>query len=212
MSTGKESQPSMRFIKRNRHLTDESLPWAGIAFDPPVGSDELFHQLKSAYPSCDNLRQRKHLATIQFLIVELDAMRKKDSEQSKISKSAEDQETRYSNNPANGAADDLDYGCNPQHMPSSESPSGSSSVHSPELVDRSRTLVEDASGPAASSTLSREGEQIIVFDAKDGRSVQPRTKRRMTYEEKIAYKRKRRIGACDQCRRSKGRVMTTPFM
>ena len=48
--------------------------------------------------------------------------------------------------------------------------------------------------------------QQFVWSAHDGRSMQPKTKRKMTLEERSAYKETRRRGACDKCRRQKGRV------
>jgi hypothetical protein len=46
----------------------------------------------------------------------------------------------------------------------------------------------------------------IVFSASDGRPLQVHTKRRMTKEEKVMYKKIRKRGACIACRRQKGKV------
>lgn len=48
--------------------------------------------------------------------------------------------------------------------------------------------------------------QQIVFDASDGRTLQPKVKRSMTEAEKAGYRKTRKRGACSPCRRLKGKV------
>lgn len=48
--------------------------------------------------------------------------------------------------------------------------------------------------------------QHFVWSAHDGRPMQPKTKRKMTLEERSAYKETRKRGACERCRRQKGKV------
>jgi hypothetical protein len=54
-----------------------------------------------------------------------------------------------------------------------------------------------------------DSAQQFVFSVVDGRSMKPKTKRRMTREEKVEYKTTRKHGACPTCRRQKGKVCHT---
>jgi hypothetical protein len=60
--------------------------------------------------------------------------------------------------------------------------------------------------PAPSLRIVPNEAQQFVFSVVDGRPLQPKTKRCMTREEKVAYKKTRKRGACLPCRRNKGKV------
>jgi hypothetical protein len=48
--------------------------------------------------------------------------------------------------------------------------------------------------------------QQHVFSIVDGLETQPKKKRKMTPAERTAYKTTRKLGACDKCKRQKGKV------
>ncbi|KAF2446606.1 hypothetical protein P171DRAFT_262739 [Karstenula rhodostoma CBS 690.94] len=80
------------------------------------------------------------------------------------------------------------------------------STFSPKLADRMRkasqaTVDSEQSQAKASPTVAQQ----FVWSAHDGRSMRPKTKRKMTVEERNAYKNTRKRGACDKCRKQKGR-------
>lgn len=58
-----------------------------------------------------------------------------------------------------------------------------------------------------SPAIPRAGAgQQHVFSIVDGLALQPKKKRKMTPAERSAYKTTRKIGACEKCKRQKGKV------
>jgi len=84
------------------------------------------------------------------------------------------------------------------------SPSVVESVLSPKLAERTRN---ESRATADLEQTQPTSAQQFVWSAHDGRSMRPKTKRKMTVEERSAYKETRKRGACDKCRRQKGRVV-----
>jgi len=199
-------------IRRNKPTTDETPPWEGITFAFAVGSDLLADQLKHAYPDCKNLRQRKHQAAIHFLSLELEEMKRKDEEQSN---GHDIQNGHYFGSPKSGSTEVADYtsaSSSQQNTPSCTSPTTPHSNQSPKLADRSRVHSDqhaalESQQPVKPDTMS--SPQTFVFSAIDGRPLQPKTKRKMTNEERELYKETRKRGACSKCKRMKGKVNTT---
>jgi hypothetical protein len=197
-----ETRAAKLFIKRTQPTTDESPPWQGISFLLPVGSDQLADQLKNAFSDCKTLRQRKHKAAILFLETELDEMKVRDEKQSHH---PEAQDNHILSSPLSDSIELFDQpstGSTQQNTLSSSctSPTTTQSAHSPKLTDRSRPQFL---GP---EHLQSSKAQTFVFSAVDGRPLQPKTKRKMTVDERVVYKQTRKRGACDKCKRQKGKV------
>ncbi|RII10818.1 hypothetical protein CUC08_Gglean006818 [Alternaria sp. MG1] len=179
----------MRSIKRIHPTSDETPPWAGMAFTQPLDSDALHELLKNQYPQCTSMRQRKHLAAIDFLNRELESM----------------QNEAILLQASHPGPEELDV-CKHQRS-LSPSLSHSSSYRSPALVEhhlqQSPTITKIATG------------QQHVFSIVDGGlAIQPKKKRKMTPAERSAYKTTRKIGACEKCKRQKGKcthVIATPM-
>jgi hypothetical protein len=186
-------------IKRVEKTSDDTPPWTGITFTLPVDSDKLAEDLKRAYPDCSTLRERKHMAAIDFLQFELHQM------QSKISGSSEPVRHHF----------DSSLASDPRRIESDDHIRQSSVASSLSLVSTNQDLLS----PKESLMRSRD-EMVVsahesngfarefVFSVSDGRTLQPKTKRRMTREEKIVYRKTRMRGACSKCRRQKGKVCT----
>jgi hypothetical protein len=196
----------MEFIQRYQATADESPPWAGISFKHPVDSDVLAEQLKSAYPKCRTLRERKHQATIDFLVEELERMRTKDPTTPTVLASVD--------LPFDGIRQDVTKGyieiSSDRSRPQSASgytSSVSGSVHSPGMVDPARTNASAGVSSKPWTTPSAINSQQIVWNSHNGQSMRPKTKRKMTLEERKAYKKTRAQGACDSCRKQKARVL-----
>ncbi|KAF2866492.1 hypothetical protein BDV95DRAFT_201141 [Massariosphaeria phaeospora] len=196
----------MSFITRTQPTTDETPPWAGIAFDLPIDSDVLSDQLKKAYPTCRTLRQRKHKAAIDFLVHELHQMQSKDS--IFLSSSDNNPGQRYLGSPK-GESEELDdtnkIASPRQSLSYCNSPSLSSSMHTGQILQSNSPNAERPS-PTQPDSSKSPGKQF-VFSALDGRTMQPKRKRKMTVQERGAYKETRKRGACLKCRRQKGRVL-----
>ena len=222
----------MDFILRERATSDELPPWAGIIFKYPVranvycrfniqfwtnspvrfqvDSDQLSEKLRAAYPDYKTLRERKHQAAIDFLREELSRMQSgipiADASPVESFKSLTQEPLVDASNTAVEMVSDGDEFPN-----SSVSPPLDESLNFPKVLGRASRVSRASGGPeqSQSSALPKSAQQF-VWSAHDGRSMQPKTKRKMTVEERSAYKETRKRGACHRCRRKKGRVIVSP--
>lgn len=177
-----------------------------------VDSDTLSEKLRAAYPSCRTLRERKHQAAIDFLQEELHRMQYGTPIASVTrtgSFSSPAVEESYRNRPE-VVMDNLSEEGNGQRNPEYISIVPFEPLASPKRretgVDGCQTISNvQQSKPKALAVNAQQ----FVWSSHDGRSMQPKTKRKMTLEERSAYKETRRRGACDKCRRQKGRVLLT---
>jgi hypothetical protein len=206
-------------------------PWAGIEFVFAIGSDELADQLRDAYPEGKNLRERKHLAAIDFLKTELEKMGTA-SESSHGSFPLLDTSNSYRDmhSKTNDLHGSQPFVSRPHSVASQASPSVSSSLDSPRNMERARRTIEQHHTPdifkdpgkstdsgttsekrTASSTIPVVTAQTFVFSAMDGKLVQPRSKKTMSTPEREEYKKTRQRGACVKCRRTKAKVLEVPW-
>lgn len=188
-------------IKRISPTTDQTAPWEGVEFVHEVGSDALIEALRTCFPRYRNLRERKHAAIIQFLTAELAEML------SSNTRHASAVHTNGASGPEVALKDVR--GSVHLHNPLSAAPSPASS-------ECSSAPREDINNPTASSMPITQPSFIdpaaathssqYVFHAVDGRTMQQKSKRRMTAEERLEYKETRKRGACSKCKRLKGKV------
>lgn len=225
MAIPTQARTTTSFIFRRRPTPEGSSPWEDIFFIYPVESDELSQALRDAYPQCSTLRERKHQAVIDFLSEELRQMKCKAPDPSPVFSNAD--------LPQHAQRDDLSAfndelsNSSRQHSTSTCTSPSVSSVRSSVIADRSArhaaflmaynaepavsTITKPTADPGASGKVnSAVAAQQFVFSAHDGRAMRPKTKRKMTLEERSAYKETRKRGACDKCRRQKGRVLSAP--
>jgi len=177
----------MRPIKRSQPTSDASPPWAGMKFTQPVDSDALHELLKEQYPQCKTLRQRKHMAAIDFLRLELESMQHESTE-STTGTSCETQALSALDASRPGVEE---LAALTHRRSVSPSLSRSSSYRSPVHLDDHIPQIG-------------VGQQH-VFSIVDGFATQPKKKRKMTPAERSAYKTTRKVGACDKCKRQKGK-------
>lgn len=177
----------MDTIKRLEETREGSAPWVGIKFTHDIGSDDLSDHLKKAYPEGRNERERKYMAVIKFFQQELEKIQSPTSNvvpphdiQSGELKS--DINT-YSN------------GSRLQSTSPGDSTAASGSGDSPRLVSNRH--------PGADNP---QFAPFSVWNVFDGQTTKPKTKRKMTEAERKEYKRVRLVGACDHCRKQKGKV------
>ncbi|KAL1793663.1 hypothetical protein ACET3X_008645 [Alternaria dauci] len=170
----------MRSIKRVRPTSDESPPWAGMSFIQPVDSDALHELLRNQYPQCTSVRQRKHLAAIDFLKRELESM----------------QNEAMVFEASHPGLEGLDVSKHQRSI--SPSLSQSSSCKPP-------MLLEYHSQQSPSISKIGVGQQHVFSIVDGGLAIQPKKKRKMTPAERSAYKTTRKVGACDKCKRQKGK-------
>lgn len=192
-------------IRRFQPTLEETAPWTGIEFIHPVGSDQLADLLKSTYPDGLTLRHRKHMAAIDFLKGELKKMQPMFTGSSSTNEQADHQSIRSTTSEFS-AGDTFLVASRPQSELSHTSPSISSIAASPRLVERLRPATEQNERSDALPPILATASHTYVFSAVNGKPMQPKTKRRMTIQERQAYKETRKRGACLKCRRTKGKV------
>ncbi|KAL5376410.1 hypothetical protein DPSP01_010520 [Paraphaeosphaeria sporulosa] len=200
-------QFDMDFILRQQLTSDELPPWAGIVFKYPVDSDDLSEKLRAAYPDCKTHRERKHRATIDFLNAELSRMQSGSSIIDPNSPSNIKHPTQGSTpTAARLHAEVLSEGTEILSASDGTPSSLIESTISPKLAERIRKASQaTADSEQSQAHASPTAAQQFVWSAHDGRSMRPKTKRKMTVEERNAYKNTRKRGACDKCRKQKGR-------
>ncbi|KAJ5022413.1 hypothetical protein PSV08DRAFT_350208 [Bipolaris maydis] len=185
----------MDLIEREYPTSDDKPPWYGMVFKQSVYSDAMLESLKRRYPQGANLRERKHMAAIEFLQQELEDMQA--SEAALIPKT----------NPTNLMSDVASH--DRQHQKIGSLPySPTAQLSTPNITNgyhgrRSPTnKVPLVQSPTVSSNMSG---QEIVFSIANRPVVQRQRRKKMTASEKISYKQMRKIGACDSCKRQKAK-------
>ncbi len=182
-------------IERRFQTSDQTAPWDGVVFTYEVGSDELDQALRICYPTHRTLRQRKHAAIIQFLTIELNEMQSKDSIRLDIRPRFEDaQSNPHSPAQLQSTLREVQAAAS---FETSSVPRGKKQRSRLTPVPPTQTFIDSTTAVHASH---------IIFNAVDGRTMQQKTKRKMTAEERVEYKETRRRGACYDCRRQKGKV------
>lgn len=188
-------------IKRKLQTTDQTSPWDGICFVHDVDSDDLADALRTAFPRCRTLRERKLAATIDFFQHELAATYHGDnipvSMKTPPLSVVPGMSPAAFNTPMETDEDQLSAVLLPPPSPI-VSRSSAAYRHSPAQTPLSIAFPADPTLAATSTQL--------VFSSLDGRPMPQKTKRKMTKDERDAYKATRKRGACLRCKRQKGKV------
>ncbi|KAI5195886.1 hypothetical protein E4T39_08019 [Aureobasidium subglaciale] len=183
------------FIYRSGEQADPT----ALEFCPPKGSDELFFALKTAYPHVKTHSDRMRNAVIEFLKQELNA------EQTQLETPTIPLETDLSfDTPTTGSpwwpsmnstastlsSPDLFNMATPASMSSSQAPTMSrqSSSSQPSSSQKAKPGLEDMTG---------------VFSLSSTSQPKTRVRRKMTDSEKLEYRKRRIVKACDSCSKRK---------
>lgn len=190
-------------IRRNQDPSDSSLdPFAGIEFDPPLHSDELFYVLRTAYPEGRSQISRIKEATIAFLMGELKSERSQDTPVVVGTDMAPQQEQDdVGKLDATAGSSAISATC--------EYTATVSALAVDSAGDADRNLEAQPPTPTATRKMktSKAVESLtFVWSVADGSARQPRSKRTMTQVEKAEYQLRRRIGACNVCKPKKRKV------
>lgn len=156
---------------------DAADPTARLEFYPPMGSDELHDALKRTYPHLPSLQARMREAVIEFYLTE--------------------------QNPHNEFlhfTPDTTISISPNHLSSNES-SFISTVYTPPAMESTPNSSE-----ATSSSTPSQQDLMNVWTLSTSTQTKIHKRRNMTAEEKIKYKAKRLVGACNDCRRRRRKV------
>jgi hypothetical protein len=161
-------------------------PCAPLTFYPPKGSDELHEALKASYPFETSLSSRMRQAVIDFLM-------------------AEQQQDQFMESPISSTNQ-----MTPEYLPSPQS-SFVSTMPSPAIsgyASFNSTSLTDA--PAEPAPLPAQQDLMTVWNLPSKPDAKIHTRRAMTAEEKKAYKQKRIVGACADCKRRRRKVGLNP--
>jgi hypothetical protein len=150
---------------------------APLEFYPPKGSDALHEALMVAYPHEANLSSRMRRAVIDFLLTE------QQSEQL--------EEFALIQTPLSAST------LSPEYLPSPQS-TFVSTMPSPSISGNQSS--RQPSAPLAQQDL------MDVWSLPSKPNAKVHTRRSMTAEEKKAYKQKRLVGACSDCKKRRRKV------
>ncbi|THX17372.1 hypothetical protein D6D13_01064 [Aureobasidium pullulans] len=183
------------FIYRSGEQADPT----ALEFCPPKGSDELFFALKVAYPHVKTHSDRMRNAVIEFLKQEL----------------AEEQTMAA---PAIPMDSDLNYDLSTESPWSSwpSMDSTTSTLSSPDILNLATPASmtssyaptmsrQDSSSQANASQKAKPGleEMTGVFSLSSTSQPKTRVRRKMTESEKLEYRKRRIVKACDSCSKRK---------
>jgi hypothetical protein len=180
-------------------------PTAPLAFCPPKDSDELFDALRAKFPHLKSHSERMRDATIEFLLEEREA------------------EALSANvSPAMPSLYDSMVDNSPwqQSWPSVSM----TTLSSPEMANLATPIFENSPKPqiphltrSQSSTgtpsdalTTALDSMTSVFSLSTSEQPRQRMRRKMTESEKIEYRKRRIVKACDTCSKRKRKVKNPP--
>lgn len=181
---------------------EPSDPTSPLLFFPPKGSDELFDALRTAFPHLKSHSERMRDAIIQFLLEE---------RQEELLRTSTAQTM-------DGTAPTTTTWLSASSSSSSSSSSASTSVlSSPDLLDFATPsslatspqilppqLTRTASVAASSQASPPSLDQMTgVFSLSAESQPKQRMRRKMTEAEKVEYRKRRIVKACDKCAKRK---------
>ena len=158
------------------------------------------------YPNCRTLRERKHQATVDFFTGELRNMQWKDA--------VPVTSTRSSGSDHIDSGPERSISCS-QAILVKDRPGSAPGANSLSAVRLPEVNAVKPVNPITTTDQTKfqnppaAKPHQIVWNAHNGKSMLPKTKRKMTLEERSAYKETRKRGACEKCRRQKGRVVAS---
>ncbi|KAF7188645.1 hypothetical protein HII31_10307 [Pseudocercospora fuligena] len=186
MTSAAETTP-VYFVYRDIPAGEPFDPTSPLLFFPPKGSDELFDALRIAFPHLKTHSERMRDAIIKFLLEE-----------------RQDEQTQASPAPAMDAS---------MAWPSVSSSGSASMLSSPEMLDMSTPAYSPQPAPqltrqASVATSSQPSPPSLdqmtnVFSLSTSTQPKQRVRRKMTEAEKVEYRKRRIVKACDKCAKRK---------
>lgn len=190
-------------IYRDTPSTEPFDPTAPLQFFPPKDSDDLFFALKMAYPLVSTHAERMRNAVIDFLMGERDAEQAKSQspsflhQDSSVSMDSSTDSTRQS-----GSSSSLLSSPDMMTMPT---PSSTTSP-APWAAPMSRTVSNAQSSSSSRAPVTSPlaiDEMTSVFSLSSQAQPRTRVRRKMTDAEKVEYRKRRIVKACEKCSKRK---------
>lgn len=158
---------------------------SSLAFFPPKGSDELFDALREAFPQLKTHSERMRDAIIQFLLEE------RQGEQFELSPATTMESSQITWPSASSESASV---FSSPDMPNFATPS--SFTNSPQLRQASTATSSQPSPPSLDQMTG-------VFSLSSNPQPKQRVRRKMTESEKVEYRKRRIVKACDKCAKRK---------
>ncbi|KAI5358178.1 Putative zn(2)-C6 fungal-type DNA-binding domain-containing protein [Septoria linicola] len=167
-------------------------PTSPLLFFPPKGSDELFDALRIAFPHLKTHSERMRDAIIQFLLDERQEEQLQASPAMTMDTTAQTWPSMSSSGSASvfSSPDLLD-------LPTPTSFANSPQAQAPQLARQASTAT---SGQASPPSLD---QMTGVFSLSAEAQPKQRVRRKMTEAEKVEYRKRRIVKACDKCAKRK---------
>ncbi|KXS94743.1 hypothetical protein AC578_11166 [Pseudocercospora eumusae] len=188
MTSAADTTP-VYFVYRDIPAGEPFDPTSPLLFFPPKGSDELFDALRIAFPHLKTHSERMRDAIIKFLLEE-----------------RQDEQTQASPAPAIDTT---------SAWPSVSSSCSASMLSSPEMLDMSTPAYSPQPAPqltrqASAATSSQPSPPSLdqmtnVFSLSTSTQPKQRVRRKMTEAEKVEYRKRRIVKACESCAKRKKR-------
>ncbi|KAK5016670.1 hypothetical protein LTR60_002297, partial [Cryomyces antarcticus] len=175
-------------------LTGDSYdPTAPLQFDPPKGSDELFFALMIAYPQGPTHSERMRAAVIDFLMNEKTA--DDFAEMAAVFDYSNSTSPSYSSQSTSGDSSFLGS------LPNSTTSNSPSNENRFAEHQASRAPPTDV-GPSVNPTPSLQ-TMTSVWSVSEKVQPKMRSRRKMTEHEKVEYRQRRVMRACENCSKRK---------
>ncbi|KEQ76950.1 hypothetical protein M436DRAFT_27875, partial [Aureobasidium namibiae CBS 147.97] len=182
------------FIYRSGEQADPT----ALEFCPPKGSDELFFALKTAYPHVKTHSDRMRNAVIEFLKQELT------EEQNQMTTPIIPMEADLSYDVSNKSPwwPSMDSTASTLSSPDLYNLATPASMSSYQAPTMSR---QNSSSQSSSAQKAKPGleEMTGVFSLSSTSQPKTRVRRKMTESEKLEYRKRRIVKACDSCSKRK---------
>ncbi|KXT08939.1 hypothetical protein AC579_9526 [Pseudocercospora musae] len=183
MTSAADTTP-VYFVYRDIPAGEPFDPTSPLLFFPPKGSDELFDALRVAFPHLKTHSERMRDAIINFLLDE-----------------RRDEQTHASPAPAAPPWPSVSSSASPSMLSSPEMPDLSTPAYSPQPAPQ---LARQASLATSSQHSPPSLDQMTnVFSLSSTAQPKQRVRRKMTEAEKVEYRKRRIVKACDKCAKRK---------
>ena len=182
-------------------------PTATLAFFPPKDSDELFDALRAKYPHLKSHSERMRDATIEFLLEEREA-EALSANVSPAIPSLYDSMNETSPWQQSWPSATMTTLSSPD-MTNFATPSfgNSPKPHIPHLVHQ-----QSSSATPSDSQTPAIDQMTSVFSLSTSEQPKQRIRRKMTEAEKVEYRKRRIVKACDKCSKRKRKVRLLPSL
>lgn len=178
---------------------EPSDPTSPLLFFPPKGSDELFDALRTAFPHLKSHSERMRDAIIQFLLEERQEELLRTSPAQTMDGTAPTTTTWLSASSSSSSSASASISSSPDLL---DFATPSSLATSPQTLPPQLTRTASVAASSQASPPSLD-QMTGVFSLSAESQPKQRMRRKMTEAEKVEYRKRRIVKACDKCAKRK---------